>query len=99
MNIATRNNRYLMNASAANRTVNSGEPIMVCAIICANIDDAAEDTVQILDASSNNLMDIEVGPNGFETVEAPWLADAGLIVSSTGGGAGTIVTVLWRPSG
>jgi hypothetical protein len=96
MNIATRHNRYLANATAANRTVDSGNPIMVCAIVAAN-DSAGAVTLDLTDADGTTLMTLEIGANSTVTVEAPWLADNGLIVGS--GAATTIVTVLWRPSG
>jgi hypothetical protein len=71
---------------------------MICALVCANTHDTDEDTVTVTNASGTSLMTIEVGPNSTETVEAPWLADAGLIVASSGSAATTVVTVLWRPS-
>lgn len=94
MNIATRHTRIL--ANAADTTVDSGNPIMCCAIVFAN-DSAGAVTLGLADADDTVLMTLEAGANSTVTVEAPWLADNGLKVVA--GAATSIVTILWRPSG
>jgi len=96
MDIATQHTRLLANAAVGTRTINSGNPLMICGIVVANTA-AAAITLEITDAAGVALMTIEVGANSTVTQEAPWLADTGFIVAL--GAAATIVTVLWRPSG
>jgi hypothetical protein len=99
MEIATRNTYVLGNAALADRTIDSGNPIMVCGIVVSNMDDTTEDTVHLTNAAGTTIMTIECNVNDTQTVETPWLADAGLIVTFAGEDVNTAVTILWRPSG
>jgi len=94
MELATQHTRILSNANLATRTLNGGEPLMVCGIVVAETAGAAAE-VTLTDADGTAIMTLEVGANGTVTQEAPWLAENGLIVPV--GLVTTIVTVLWRP--
>jgi len=96
MEIATRHTRVLSNAALATRTIDLGNPIMVCGLVVAETAGAAA-SVSFTDADGTAILDVEVGANDTVDIDTAWLADNGLIVPA--GLATTIVTVFWRPTG
>jgi hypothetical protein len=68
---------------------------MVCGIVVANTDDAAETTVTFTDNTGNSILTVECNVNDSQEVATTWIAEDGLIVPQTA--ANTIVTIFWRP--
>lgn len=105
MEIATQHTYVLGTDALADRTINrnatSGlsQPLMVVGIVVTNTDGQASNYVTFYsNDGTTTLMTIAVGANTTVTQEAPWLADAGLVVEFDDDTVtSTMVTVLWRP--
>lgn len=98
MEIGTRHTRVLGNANLATRTINSGNPIMVCGIVVTNDNPQSEDTINFTDADGTTILTIQCPAADSVTLETKWLADNGFIVGAAAiVGSSAVVTVIWRP--
>ena len=98
MDLATQHTRVLGNANLAARTINSGNPIMVCGLLVTNANKQANDTLTFTDADGTAILTIECPMADSVTLDVKWLADNGLIVGSAATvGSSMVTTVVWRP--
>ena len=98
MDIGTRHTRVLGNANLATRTINSGNPIMVCGLVVTNANAQADDVMHFTDADGTVILTIACLRDSSVTLHVKWLADNGFIVGSAAiVGSSMVTTVLWRP--
>jgi len=96
--IGTQHTRVLGNANLATRTINSGNPIMVCGLLVTNSNPQADDVINFTDADGTTILTIACPMADTVKVGVAWLADNGFIVGTAATvGSSAVITVLWRP--
>jgi len=98
LKIGTRDTRVLGNANLVTRTINSGNPIMVCGIVVVNSNAQASDSIDFTDADGTTILTLSCPAASTVKLNVKWLADNGLIVGTAATvGSSAVITVVWRP--